>query len=105
MGLTTTFIFGIITIFVFCVICCLIGLIMKDKNTTCSQGFQWLILASLVGAIINILIIDSIYIRSITKVPVVVETISQPQIDTTVVISNGATDTTYTYTFPNIVIE
>lgn len=44
--------------------------------------------------------------RSENKLPVVVETISEPQVDTTVVLfSDGTSDTTYTYTFPNIVVE
>lgn len=37
--------------------------------------------------------------------PKVVETISQPQIDTTITIINGFADTTYTYTFPNFFVD
>lgn len=40
-----------------------------------------------------------------TKTPIVVETISQPQIDTTVILHDGVADTSYTYIFPNIVVE
>lgn len=45
-----------------------------------------------------------ISIRS-RNVPVVVETISAPQIDTTVLIHDGVADTSYTYVFTNIVVE
>ena len=37
--------------------------------------------------------------------PKVVEPISQPQIDTTIVIIDGVADTTYTYTFPNFFVD
>ena len=40
-----------------------------------------------------------------SKLPVVVETISEPQIDTTITTVNGVRDTTYTYTFYNEVLE
>lgn len=37
--------------------------------------------------------------------PVVVETISEPQIDTTITILDNVSDTSYTYTFFNTIIE
>ena len=40
-----------------------------------------------------------------TKTPVVVETMSQPQIDTTIVLHEGVADTSYIYVFPNIIVE
>ena len=54
--------------------------------------------------LILILAVISVSIKE-TKTPIVVETISQPQIDTTVVLHDGVADTSYTYVFPNIVVE
>ena len=54
--------------------------------------------------LILILAVISVSIKE-TKTPVVVETISQPQIDTTVVLHDGVADTSYTYVFTNIVVE
>ena len=61
-----------------------------------------------VYSIISILAILGIFAMFLTnemKTPKVVETMAAPQIDTLVVSYNGESDTSYVYTFPNIVID
>jgi hypothetical protein len=66
----------------------------------------WMLFFYIVLCLFNYLFIPIHMVREERKMPVVVETISEPQVDTLVVGTLGdELDTTYVYTFPNIVIE
>lgn len=79
-------------------------LLMKKKDP--DRDVPWVIWFAILVALADIVFVNTHYIKQITNIPIVVETVGQPQIDTTIVhFSDGTADTTYTYTFPNTVIE
>ena len=55
--------------------------------------------------ILTMLGVFALFLTNEIKTPKVVETMAAPQIDTLVVSYNGEADTSYVYTFPNIVID
>ena len=66
----------------------------------------WMLSFYIVVCLFNYLLIPIYTIHKERKLPVVIETVSEPQIDTMVVGTIGDTiDTTYIYTFSNIVVD
>ena len=102
MGYITYFLIAVVAIVFLTLITFLLGAVDKKKGEGIKRwhinAFSFLCFLVFVYFIIMLG-------RSNDKLPVVVETISQPQIDTTITIIDGIKDTTYIYTFPNIVVE
>ena len=102
MNLFILFNVAILIVFFFTILA-LVMVLLKDSPKAryyapISFGTAIACFLILMAAVVGIIIRD-------TKLPVVVETISEPQIDTTVTIIGGARDTSYTYTFYNEIVD
>lgn len=78
--------------------------LLCKKNVETRRASYDLLVSALIPTVITCAIC-ALFFNEVNRVPVVVETACQPQIDTTIFICDGVADTTYTYTFPNIIVE
>lgn len=84
----------------------LIGLLLREKSfRETGKTPVWPFYVTLVCSVMILVGILLGATEREYKTPVVIETASEPEIDTTIVTINGFSDTTYTYLFHNKIVE